>query len=170
MRLTLIAAALALSVGCSWIAMKGPPEGPVSAGRPPACTSSRLAPVIDLLSAPMAGFLVGIVAWAAAGGDVLGESDGGAAPTGLAAGMITGGVLVAASISGFGKARGCRKAVADYYTAIGPGAARPPAATPAAREPPISAGHERGPCHADGGCEPGLTCASRRCVRLPPPR
>src|SRR5690606_23796162 len=115
---------------------------------------------------PMAGYLIGVLAWGAAGGKIIGESDEVAAPVGFAAGLVGGGVLVAASISGFQKARRCRRAMADYYTAADQ---RPPAATPAGDEPSIPAGHERGPCHADGHCEPGLTCASRRCVRLPPP-
>ncbi|HUS64793.1 MAG TPA: prolipoprotein diacylglyceryl transferase family protein [Kofleriaceae bacterium] len=44
-----------------------------------------------------------------------------------------------------------------------------PTPTPNPNPPMIPWGAERGYCRPDGTCDAGLTCASNRCVRLPPP-
>lgn len=150
---------LCLCAGCSWISMEAPGPGSPIDGRPPACTSSRVAPALDALAALPGGATAGLIAWAAAGGDLDlfaeddDEDESAADTVGLVAGLIAGGILVGSAITGFSTAARCRRAVADYQG----GGPRPGAPPP---------GSERGVCRRDRRCDPGLSCASGYCVRL----
>lgn len=143
--------------GCSFATMKGP--GPLVPEAPPSCTTSISAPIAD-----MAAFLVGgavmvgmfIAGWVQ-------EIDGNGEPliiTGTIVGLGATPFVVSAGYGIYKRSR-CREAQATWEVMHG---ARSPASPIA---PP---GEERGACRAaEPACDPGLTCASERCVRLPPP-
>lgn len=152
-----VAAALALA-GCSFVMMKGPPS-PLSPGAPPACTSTRSPAVADFAAFLAGGTIMVAFFIAAAAAELDGDGDS-QAMMGTIVGL---GSIPFALSGGYGMYQSgrCREANKTWRVMHGAG----PAASPAEASAP---GAEGGACRAtEPACEPGLTCASRHCVRLP---
>lgn len=153
------------ATGCS-LFMTGPPDV-LTPQMPPDCSSSRAAPIVDLIGAGTTAYL-GLVILAL--DSVLGSVDdnGHRDDSGrLAAGLIgIGGTAayIASSVHGFGVASRCRAATGTWYLTMAPNAPNPIA------PPPPPPGSERAWCRQPPGppCDPGLTCASGFCVVVAP--
>jgi hypothetical protein len=156
-----LALGLCLVCGCSWIGMtplpgNRLPQDPPPGDSPPRCTSSNTQPALDLVAAFPLGLLTGVIAYGAAGGEGLVESDEdddeNAQFAFAAATVATIGVFTASAFTGFAWSSRCRKAKEAFFEVREP-------------EGPIP-GSERGVCLPEGRCMPPLTCASGYCVRL----
>jgi hypothetical protein len=186
--------AVLLATGCSFT-MQDAPDRPYRTM--PDCETSRAKPVIDLLGAGTALSLALTFALVAAIEDSLDETGSGDSGAGAAAlvSLGAGAVFTVASIGGFRKSSRCRAAQAEFTTMMYYNVQRPaypypypqPAPPPTMTAPPpttttttttttpppqppkstVPVGAERGLCRSDGTCDPGLACASGRCVFLP---
>jgi hypothetical protein len=184
--------AVLLATGCSFT-MQDAPDRPYRTM--PDCETSRAKPVLDLLGAGTALSLALTFALVAAIEDSIDETGSGDSNAGTAAlvSLGAGAVFTVASIGGFRKSGRCRAAQAEFTTMMYYNMQRPaypypqpapattpvPAPTPTTTtttppqprpQPPkstVPVGAERGLCRSDGTCDPGLACASGRCVFLP---
>ncbi|MEO8705606.1 MAG: hypothetical protein ABI867_36585 [Kofleriaceae bacterium] len=169
------ATALLALTGCSFIAMKEPPQNPMQiTPTAPDCTASKAAPVLDIAAAVAAGTVGLAFLLAAAFANSLDGGDDDAdtlAITGLVIGIGGGVGFTASGVSGFRKARQCRAAEEAFNFSRSPvyGGGQQVITPPPAIQ--LGApGSERGFCRPppEAPCDAGLTCASNYCVVLPP--
>jgi hypothetical protein len=154
----LAALALALTTACSLATVRRAPRGPLTG--PPDCTHGVAAPVVDAAvvgGAVVTGALIIALSYLVVIADGPPRDRSLLVPiTGAATGLTALGFGASASI-GMERVGGCREAEEIWR--------RHPTAT----EPPLAPdGDERGRCRDAPAppCAEGLTCASRRCVRL----
>jgi hypothetical protein len=148
----LIAIAIATALtGCSVLKTQHPKPYPHN----PACRESRGPIVIDFIGAAIGAPVAAVLVYAAADRDGrISDSDD------ILIGLTLGGWAiggVGSAVLGMIRTSRCRDAF-EKYRALTPTV---PTYGPE--------GAERGVCRVDGSCDPGLTCASNRCVVLPPP-
>lgn len=159
----LVAASLVISVtACSFVTTSAPKEPP----DPPRCNDSYLSPVGDVLGVFVGAPMLGLFAWGLSREQ---DDETEAATIGLTMGaaMIA---FTASAIVGFSRVSRCNDAQDAYLGEMMLRGRQQYAPPPVYYPPPVAEpppGSERGLCRADGTCDPGLTCASNRCVVLP---
>lgn len=139
--------------GCSVLKTQSPRPYP----NPPACRQSRGPAVIDLVGAIFGAPVAAVLVWVYADNNNFRKDTQSIMVGGTLAGWFA--VAIGSSILGFSRTGRCQEAYLKYE-----------AMTP--RPPPLVEplpGTERGRCRPDATCMEGLTCASNRCVLLPPP-
>ncbi len=141
----------AVSVAACSFTIDRPPEPPHEVF--PDCESAYAKPVLDGVGAAGGGLLMLIAVFGA--GMSRSKAQTGALLGALGVATAVTVTFVVASVGGGRKVHACREAQATF---------RP---LPPARQP-LPMGTERAPCLDDGTCHHDLTCASDRCVRMPP--
>jgi hypothetical protein len=161
------AAALAVvwTTGCSLFMTAPPPM--LTPVMPPDCSSSRAAPIVDLIGAGATAYTgLAIYAISAAVDELDGEKHRSDSASLFAALIGIGGTAayLASAVHGFSVASDCRAATSTWYLTLAPNAPNPVG-------PPLPPpGSERAACRLPPGppCDPGLTCAAGRCVLVAP--
>lgn len=161
----LVASTLALSItGCSFVTTSAPKPLP----EPPSCTSSYSSPGLDVVGALVGAPMLGLLAWGLTRKDASKDEEDMAVGLTMGTAMIA---FTASAIVGFSRVSRCNDAEDAYRgEMMMRNAQQPPPqyyAPPPYVAPEPPAGTERGLCRADASCDPGLTCASNRCVVLP---
>ncbi|MBA3539569.1 MAG: hypothetical protein H0T79_08055 [Deltaproteobacteria bacterium] len=165
MRSTVAALLVVSTSACSFFMTSNPapPPGPAN------CDPTRTGPALDAIGIVTTPLALGLTyALVAANGakDWDDDTDGPALGLIVATSMIT---EIVAAVVGFSRTGRCAEAIEartvnqGFYPYPRPYQQPPP--QPVGPE----AGMERGLCRTDGSCNPGLTCASNRCVVLPTP-
>lgn len=152
------AALVLLLASCSLVTTQSPRPYPEE----PDCTTSRGTVAVDVLGALVGAPVLALLMWAGTDdrADISESTEETLIGVTYAGSFLT---FTASAIIGAARTGRCQSAYERFHY-MRPGMAPPPTPyTP--QEPP--AGTERGFCRPDGGCDPGLTCASNRCVVLP---
>jgi hypothetical protein len=161
--LVALAGMLSVASSCSWLIMSAPPDPPVRSE--PDCSTSRVPAVIDL-SIGVPYLALGLIFLLAARSMDLSEDEGDAVQLGAGVVALTGGLYTWSGMSGLRMAGACREAEAEYEEWVNNPRNREPQRNPWETQP-TRPGAERGMCVRGNTCDPGLTCASGFCVKLP---
>jgi hypothetical protein len=155
--------------GCSWIGMTRPPEPPVEPSPPVTCTTSRLAPSLDLAGAVIFGVpgvitsVYGIAAPVCSGWCLLEPQSGADKAAIISVGLVMTGIAVAqafAAADGYGSAARCEEVKAWQLGCVS--GVEPSCA--ALRKLPPKAGKAPGErCEADAECREGNICYIGHC-------
>lgn len=167
-----LAAALLLFSGCSWMAMARPPPTPVAPAPPVACTTSRVAPVLDTAGALLVG-VPGVVTTVygiatpvcTTGWCWFQPTTGGNKAAIISVGLVLVGISVMQTVSavnGYGWAADCEALQGQQLACL----SGVETSCTILRTPPPRPGKSPGePCAADDECSQGTICYLGRCQR-----
>jgi hypothetical protein len=170
-----LSAWLCTATACSWIGMTRPPPTPLEPAPPAACTTSRLAPVLDTTGAVLLGIpglvttIYGITIPVCSSGWCIGTPTSGAGKASIiGVGLVLLGVAVVDAVSavnGFGWASRCedlRQAQLACTSGV-------EASCALLRIPPPREGKALGePCATTEECREGAICRDQMCIPTGP--